>query len=175
MTSKWGFVRSADFLPYVLFVLLLSRLLFWASGNVKICTNFIWGQLCVKVKVVPFLFQAFCQSRTHASIFIGISKQMKSSPFSSWSFHLCLKTCFWWLSQPLTTYLIKLPVHHPVLMNSNSWWLWGREVFDDNLPRISMVGKKFSIGISMSYTRASPSSTGQSPVNVTLQMANGKC
>ena len=92
----------------VLFVLLLSRLLFWASGIAKICTNFIWGQLCVKVKVVPFLFQAFrfnfANYKTHASIFIGISKQMKSSPFSSWSFHLGLKTWFWWVSWPLTTF-----------------------------------------------------------------------
>ena len=92
----------------VLFVLLLSRLLFWASGIAKICTKFIWGRLCVKVKVVPFLFQAFrfnfANYKTHASIFIGISKQMKSSPFSSWSFHLGLKTWFWWVSWPLTTF-----------------------------------------------------------------------
>ena len=89
-------------------VLLLSRFLFWASGIAKISTKFIWGRLCVKVKVVPFLFQAFrfnfANYKTHASIFIGISKQMKSSPFSSWSFHLGLKTWFWWVSWPLTTF-----------------------------------------------------------------------
>merc|ERR1711936_1133394 len=82
------------------------------------CTLFEVNFVCKKNSGSIAVPSVLLQSRTHASIFIGISKQMKSSPFSSRSFHL---------------------------------------------PRISMGGKKASIGISMSYTRASPSSTGQSP------------